>query len=38
MRDQVNGNYKGCYCSSLVEAEEIKEKINQIIVNEKFNT
>ena len=39
MRDQVNGNYKGyIYCSSLVEAEEIKEKINQIIVNEKFNT
>ena len=38
LRNNVNGNYKGyVYCNSLVEAEEIKEKISQIIFNNEFN-
>ena len=38
LRDKVKGNYKGyIYCNGLVEAKEIKEKINQIISKERFD-
>ena len=39
LRDKVNGNYKGyVYCNNLIEAKEIKEKINKVIFNKKFNS
>ncbi len=38
LRDKIKGNYKGyIYCVGLVEAKEIKEIINHIIIKEKFH-
>ncbi len=38
LRDKVKGNYKGyIYCSELIEATKIKEKLNKILFNEKLN-
>ena len=38
LRDKIKGNYKGyIYCRELIEAKEIKEKLNKILVNENFD-
>ncbi len=37
LRDNIKGNYKGyIYCKGLTEAKEIREKINDLIINAKF--